>query len=63
MHDMHNSLFGGLLGGSGTGEKVWILAVLLTDRYIHKSTNQQIQTLIAGIMQNVQQVTIPISIC
>ena len=27
MHDMHNSLFGGLLGGSGTGREAWILAV------------------------------------
>ena len=36
MHDMHNSLFGGLLGGSGTGGESMNLAVLLTDNHIHQ---------------------------
>ena len=30
MHDMHNSLFGGLLGGSGTGAEGMDLRGLLT---------------------------------
>jgi hypothetical protein len=57
MHDMHNSLFGGLLGGSGTGRESMDLSSLLTQitAFINQQ-NQQIQTLIAAIMQNVQQV-------
>jgi hypothetical protein len=58
MHDMHNSLFGGLLGGSGTGKEGMDLSGLLTQitRFINQQ-NQQIQTLITEITQNVQQVT------
>jgi hypothetical protein len=57
MHDMHNSLFGGLLGGSGTGREGMDLSSLLTQitAFINQQ-NQQIRTLIAAIMQNVQQV-------
>src|SRR6185437_5880046 len=58
MHDMHNSLFGGLLGGSGTGREGMDLRSLLTQitTFINQQ-NQQIQTLIAAIVQNVQHVT------
>jgi hypothetical protein len=64
MHEMHNSLFGGLLGdgsssGAGGGEGGSIdLGSLLTQitTFINQQ-NQQIQTLIAAITQNVQQVT------
>jgi hypothetical protein len=58
MHDMHNSLFGGLLGGSGTGREGIDLSSLLTQitTFINQQ-NQQIQTLIAAIMQDVQRVT------
>jgi hypothetical protein len=63
MHDMHNSLFGGLLYGSGTGRGEeggggMDLRGLLTQitAFINQQ-NQQIQTLIAAIVQNVQQVT------
>jgi hypothetical protein len=58
MHDMHNSLFGGLLSGSGTGREGIDLSSLLTQitTFINQQ-NQQIQTLIAAIMQDVQRVT------
>jgi hypothetical protein len=55
---MHNSLFGGLLGGSGTDREGMDLRSLLTQitTFINQQ-NQQIQTLIAAIVQNVQHVT------
>jgi hypothetical protein len=65
MHEMHNSLFGGLLGGGsssgaagGGGGGSMDLGSLLTQitTFINQQ-NQQIQTLIAAITQNVQQVT------
>ena len=58
MHDMHNSLFGGLLGRSGTDREGMDLRSLLTQitTFINQQ-NQQIQTLIAAIVQNVQHVT------
>ncbi|MGA9168998.1 MAG: hypothetical protein WBZ20_02495 [Nitrososphaeraceae archaeon] len=58
MHDMHNSLFGGLLGGSGTGGEGMDLRGLLTQitTFINQQ-NQQIQALIAAIVQDVQRVT------
>jgi hypothetical protein len=59
MHEMHNSLFGGLLGGSSdTSEESIDLGSLLTQitTFINQQ-NQQIQALIAAITQNVQQVT------
>ena len=59
MHQMHNSLFGGLLGGgSDTGEGSIDLGSLLTQitTFINQQ-NQQIQTLIAAITKNVQQVS------
>jgi hypothetical protein len=60
MHEMHNSLFGGLLGGSSsdTGEGSMDLGSLLTQitTFINQQ-NQQIQTLIAAITKNVQQVS------
>jgi hypothetical protein len=61
MHDMHNSLFGGLLG-SGTGREGLDLSGLLTQltKFINQQ-NQQIQTLITAINQDVQQVTSQIS--
>ncbi|PWU82329.1 MAG: hypothetical protein DLM72_02400 [Candidatus Nitrosopolaris wilkensis] len=62
MHDMHNSLFGGLLGGSGTGREGMDLSGLLTQitTFINQQ-NQQIQTLITAITQNVQKLTSQIS--
>ncbi|MDQ6667808.1 MAG: hypothetical protein M3Y53_06225 [Thermoproteota archaeon] len=58
MHDMHNSLFGGLLGGSGTRREGMDLSALLTQltTFINQQ-NQQIQTLITAINQDVQHVT------
>ena len=58
MHDMHNSLFGGLLGGSGSGREGIDLGGLLSQitTFINQQ-NQQIQTLIAAIVQDVQRVT------
>jgi hypothetical protein len=58
MHDMHNSLFGGLLSGSGTGREGLDLRGLLTQitAFINQQ-NQQIQTLIAAIVQDIQHVT------
>jgi flagellar biogenesis protein FliO len=58
MHDMHNSLFGGLLSGSGTGKEGIDLSSLLTQltAFINQQ-NQQIQTLIAAIVQDVRRVT------
>lgn len=58
MHDMHNSLFGGLLSGSGTGREGMDLGGLLTQMtaFINQQ-NQQIQTLIAAISQDVKRTT------
>ena len=58
MHDMHNSLFGGLLSGSGTGREGLDLEGLLTQitAFINQQ-NQQIQTLIVGILEDIQRVT------
>ena len=50
LHDMHNSLFGGLVSGSGTGREGLNLKVILTQitTFINQQ-NQQIQTLIMQI--------------
>ena len=58
LHDMHNSLFGGLVGGSGAGKEGMNLGPLLTQitTFINQQ-NQQIQTLIAKITQDIQQLT------
>ncbi len=62
MHDMHNSLFGGLLGGSGTRREGMDLSSLLNQltTFINEQ-NQQIQTLITAINQDIQKVTSQIS--
>ena len=55
LHDMHNSIFGGLVDGSGTGRKGMELEDVLdkiTDFINHQ--NQQIQELIVKISQNVK---------
>jgi hypothetical protein len=53
MHDMHNSLFGGLSGGFVTGSEDMDLDGLLTQvtAFINQQ-NQQIQTLIAASMKD-----------
>ena len=58
LHDMHNSLFGGLVRGSGAGKEGMNLGPLLTQitTFINQQ-NQQIQTLIAKITQDIQQLT------
>src|SRR6185312_10783386 len=58
LHDMHNSLFGGLVSGSGAGKEGMNLGPLLTQitTFINQQ-NQQIQTLIAKITQDIQQLT------
>jgi len=58
LHDMHNSLFGGLVSGSGAGKEGLNLGPLLTQitTFINQQ-NQQIQTLIAKITQDIQQLT------
>ena len=58
LHDMHNSLFGGLVSGSGAGKEGMNLGPLLTQitTFINQQ-NLQIQTLIAKITQDIQQLT------
>ena len=58
LHDMHNSLFGGLVSGSGAGKEGLNLGPLLTQitTFINQQ-NLQIQTLIAKITQDIQQLT------
>ena len=58
LHDMHNSLFGGLVSGSGAGKEGLNLGPILTQitTFINQQ-NQQIQTLIAKITQDIQQLT------
>jgi hypothetical protein len=58
MHDIHNLLFGSLLGSSSTDIESLDLDRLLTQltEFINQQ-NQQIQTLITASMNNVQQVT------
>ena len=58
MHDVHNSLFGGTSGGFISGSEDMELDGLLTQitTFINQQ-NQQIQTLIAAIKQNVSQDT------
>jgi hypothetical protein len=58
MHDIHNLLFGSLLGSSSTDRESLDLDRLLTQltEFINQQ-NQQIQTLITASMKNVQQVT------
>ena len=61
MHDMHNSLFGGLLGGSATGGESMDLSSPFTDSYIHKSTKSTDSNLHwLEFTKMVQQVTIQI---
>jgi hypothetical protein len=56
LHDMHNSLFGGLVAGSGSTKEGMDLGSILTQitTFINQQ-NQQIQTLIAKITQDIQQ--------
>jgi hypothetical protein len=56
LHDMHNSLFGGLIGGSGTRREGMDVGNLLTQltTFIHQQ-NQQIQALIDEIRKYVKQ--------
>src|SRR6476660_7444958 len=58
LHDMHNSMFGGLVSGSGAGKEGLNLGPILTQitTFINQQ-NQQIQTLIAKITQDIQQLT------
>jgi hypothetical protein len=58
LHDMHNSLFGGLIDGANSGKEGINLGPLLTQitTFINQQ-NQQIQTLIAKITQDIQQLT------
>ncbi len=53
MHDMHNSLFGGISGGFVTGSEDMDYGSLLTQvtTFIHQQ-NQQIQTLITAASMN-----------
>ena len=55
LHDMHNSIFGGLVDGSGTGRKGMELEDVLAKitEFIYQQ-NQQIQELIVKISQNVK---------
>jgi fido (protein-threonine AMPylation protein) len=57
LHDMHNSLFGGLIGGSGTRREGMDVGNLLTQltAFIHQQ-HQQIQALIDEIRKNVKQI-------
>ena len=57
LHDMHNSLFGGLIGGSGTRREGMHVGNLLTQltTFIHQQ-HQQIQALIEDIRKNVKQI-------
>ena len=57
LHDIHNSLFGGLIGGSGTSREGMHVGNLLTQltRFIHQQ-HQQIQALIDEIRKNVKQI-------
>jgi hypothetical protein len=57
LHDMHNSLFGGLIGGSGTRREGMHVGNLLTQltTFIHQQ-HQQIQALIDEIRKNVNQI-------
>ena len=58
LHEMHNSLFGGLVVGSGAGKEGMDLGSIMTQitTFINQQ-NQQIQTLIAKITQDIQQLT------
>jgi hypothetical protein len=58
LHDMHNLLFGGLVSGSSSGKEGMDLGSILTQitTFINQQ-NQQIQTLIATITQDIQQLT------
>ncbi len=57
LHEMHNTLFGGLVIGSGHVKEGMDLGSMLTQitSFINQQ-NQQIQTLIAAITQDIQQV-------
>ena len=58
LHDMHNSLFGGLVAGSGSVKEGMDLGSILTQITLFiNQQNQQIQTLIATITQDIQQLT------
>lgn len=56
LHDMHNTLFGDITGGSGSGREGMHLGNLLTQltTFIHQQ-NQQIQALIDEIRKYVKQ--------
>lgn len=56
LHDMHNSLFGGIASGPTSGREGMHLGNVLTQltTFIHEQ-NQQIQTLIDEIRKNIKQ--------
>jgi hypothetical protein len=56
MHEMHNSLFGGLVGGSGK-DSMDLGSILTQITIFINQQNQQIQTLIAAITQDIQKLT------
>ena len=58
IHDMHNSLFGGISGGFVTSSEEMDLDGLLTQitAFINQQ-NQQVQTLFAAVKQNALKVT------
>jgi hypothetical protein len=58
LHDMHNSLFGDLIAGSGTRREGMHVGNLLTQltTFIHEQ-HQQIQVLIDEIRKNIKQIT------
>ena len=58
MHEMHNSLFGGLMVGSGSGKEDMDLgSILMQITTFINQQNQQIQTLIATITQDIPRLT------
>jgi hypothetical protein len=57
LHDMHNALFGGLIGDSGSGRESMDLNSISNQltTLLHQQ-NQQIQTLIDEIRKNFEEV-------
>jgi hypothetical protein len=57
LHDMHNTLFGGLIGVSGSGREGMDLSSISSQitTFIHEQ-NQQVQTLIEEIRKNFEEI-------
>jgi len=55
LHDMHNTLFGGLIGGSGIDREGMDLSVISSQitTFVHEQ-NQQVQTLVEEIRKNLR---------